>query len=409
QDETAAGEPESGAYSLDDAAALLVTLDPEDTDELGVLKADLEKYRDSDSCPDRVKATIGEVTEKLAVVVESETDDPDAAISEIGRLIEAALVAMDGPVPAPNIVKDESLPAKGVQPPAGEPEPEAETQAAEPEDYMPDDPDLDLIGEFITESTDLIDQAEDALLALENDPEDMESVGMIFRAFHTVKGTAAFMELDLIAEMGHHAESLLSRVRDREIQYSGGYADISLKALDMIKDLIILVQEALGGVPLLKPAGYDELMVVLSDPEANGVSADEDDTAVPRLGDLLIAQGKVDREQVEEAAKEPEAGPIGEKLVKAKAATVKDVGQALRVQRKIRGKATVESSVRVSTSRLDRLIDMVGELVIAHSMVAQDGVITDSQNHDLAKKVTHTTKIVRGLQDMSMSMRMVPL
>ncbi|MCP3953478.1 MAG: hypothetical protein GY697_14865, partial [Desulfobacterales bacterium] len=47
QDETAAGEPESGAYSLDDAAALLVTLDPEDTDELGVLKADLEKYRDS--------------------------------------------------------------------------------------------------------------------------------------------------------------------------------------------------------------------------------------------------------------------------------------------------------------------------------------------------------------------------
>ncbi|MCP3952762.1 MAG: chemotaxis protein CheA, partial [Desulfobacterales bacterium] len=46
---------------------------------------------------------------------------------------------------------------------------------------------------------------------------------------------------------------------------------------------------------------------------------------------------------------------------------------------------------------------------IAHSMVAQDGVITDSQNHDLAKKVTHTTKIVRGLQDMSMSMRMVPL
>ena len=86
-----------------------------------------------------------------------------------------------------------------------------------------------------------------------------------------------------------------------------------------------------------------------------------------------------------------------------------DLGQALRAQRKIKGKATVESSVRVSTSRLDRLIDMVGELVIAHSMVAQDEVITDSQNHELAKKVSHTSKIVRGLQDMSMSMRMVPL
>ena len=397
-------------YSLDDAAALLVTLEPDDTEELEGLRTDLEKYRDSESCPEQINTAVGWVADKLGAVVSGDAADPDEAITEIGRMIEAALQVLEDPDPAQ--AGDEAAePEPEARPAADENKsaPEPETRTTEPDDYMPDDPDLDLIGEFITESTDLIEQAEDALLALENDPDDMESVGMIFRAFHTVKGTAAFMELDLIAEMGHHAESLLSRVRDREIQYSGGYADLSLKALDMIKDLIILVQEALGGSPLLKPAGYDELMTVLSDPEANGVSADQDDTVVPRLGDLLIAQGKVDREQVEEAAKEPEAGPIGEKLVKSKAATVKDVGQALRAQRKIKGKATVESSVRVSTSRLDRLIDMVGELVIAHSMVAQDEVITDSQNHELAKKVTHTSKIVRGLQDMSMSMRMVPL
>lgn len=421
----AAGEQENqaaktapAAYSLDDAAAQLITLEPDDTAELENLKADLETYGASAGCPVKIKDMVGEIVTLLADVVESATDAPDATIAEIGRLMEGALQALDEPTPA-----EEPIPAQadtsseqpaGNEPapvdddaPAAEPEPVA--QAAGPEDYMPDDPDLDLIGEFITESTDLIEQAEDALLALENDPDDMESVGMIFRAFHTVKGTAAFMELDLIAEMGHHAESLLSRVRDREIQYSGGYADLSLKALDMIKELIGLVQVALGGESLVKPAGYDELMVVLADPEAHGVSADEDDTAVPRLGDLLIAQGKTDREQVEDAVKVPEEGPIGGKLVKAKAATVKDVGQALRAQRKIKGKATVESSVRVGTSRLDRLIDMVGELVIAHSMVAQDEVITDSQNHELAKKVSHASKIVRGLQDMSMSMRMVPL
>lgn len=399
-------------YSLDDAAAQLISLEPDDTAELETLKADLEAYGASADCPQQIKAAVGEMVILLADILGDATDDPDATIVEVGQLIEGALQALDEPTPADEQTKSEQPAGKESAPveddaPAAEPEPEAPT--AEPEDYMPDDPDLDLIGEFITESTDLIEKAEDALLALENDPDDMESVGMIFRAFHTVKGTAAFMELDLIAEMGHHAESLLSRVRDREIQYSGGYADLSLKALDMIKELIGLVQEALGGEPLVKPAGYDDLMVVLADPEAHGVSADEDDTAVPRLGDLLIAQGKADREEVEDAVKAPEDGPIGEKLVKAKAATVKDVGQALRAQRKIKGKATVESSVRVSTSRLDRLIDMVGELVIAHSMVAQDEIITDSQNHELAKKVSHTTKIVRGLQDMSMSMRMVPL
>jgi len=405
-------------YSLDDAAAQLISLEPEDTEELETLKADLGAYAASAGCPQQIKGTVDEMLTLLADVVEGATDDPDATIAEIGRLIEGALQVLDEPAtadePVPAEKETHSEKSAGEEPtpvesptPAAEPEPVV--QATEPEDYMPADPDLDLIGEFITESTDLIEKAEDALLALENDPDDMESVGMIFRAFHTVKGTAAFMELDLIAEMGHHAESLLSRVRDREIQYSGGYADLSLKALDMIKELIGLVQEALGGEPLVKPAGYDELMVVLANPEAHGVSADEDDTAVPRLGDLLIAQGKADREQVEDVVQAPEAGPIGGKLVKAKAASVKDVGQALRAQRKIKGKATVESSVRVSTSRLDRLIDMVGELVIAHSMVAQDEVITDSQNHELAKKVGHTSKIVRGLQDMSMSMRMVPL
>jgi len=397
-------------YSLDDAAAQLVALEPGDSAELETLKVDLETYGAADDCPVEIKDTVAEIVTLLADVVAGTSDDPDATITEIGQLIEDALQILDNPAPAES---QSEQPAGKAPAPVADESPAAESepavQAAEPEDYMPADPDLDLIGEFITESTDLIEKAEDALLALENDPDDMESVGMIFRAFHTVKGTAAFMELDLIAEMGHHAESLLSRVRDREIQYSGGYADLSLKALDMIKELIDLVQAALGGDPLVKPAGYDDLMAVLADPEAHGVSADEDDTSVPRLGDLLIAQGKVEREQVEDAVKAPEERPIGGKLVKAKAASVKDVGQALRAQRKIKGTATVESSVRVSTSRLDRLIDMVGELVIAHSMVAQDEVISDSQNHELAKKVSHTSKIVRGLQDMSMSMRMVPL
>jgi two-component system chemotaxis sensor kinase CheA len=83
---------------------------------------------------------------------------------------------------------------------------------------MPDHPDPELMAEFITESSELIQNAEEALLSLEHDPEDMEAVGKVFRAFHTVKGTAGFLELPLIAELGHHAETLLSRVRDGALQ-----------------------------------------------------------------------------------------------------------------------------------------------------------------------------------------------
>jgi len=97
-------------------------------------------------------------------------------------------------------------------------------------------------------------------------------------------------------------------------------------------------------------------------------------------------------------------------MVKDNVASVTDVGRALRTQKRMQGSGqAVESSVRVSTQRLDRLIDMVGELVIAHSMVAQDQLVVNGNHHELVKKISHTSKIVRELQDISMSMRMVPL
>jgi two-component system chemotaxis sensor kinase CheA len=136
----------------------------------------------------------------------------------------------------------------------------------------------------------------------------------------------------------------------------------------------------------------------------------ESAVASPRVGDILVAQGTASREQIEQAAREDGADPIGVKMVRTHQASAKDVGQALRAQQRIKNpQNVVDSSVRVSTSRLDRLIDMVGELVIAHSMVAQDDIVINGNNHDLIKKISHTTKIVRELQDMSMSLRMVPL
>ena len=278
-------------------------------------------------------------------------------------------------------------------------------------DYMPDDADLEMLGEFIAESNDLIANAEEALLSLEVNPDDKDSIGMVFRAFHTVKGTAAFLELNLLSEMAHHAENLLSRVRDGEIRYSGGYADLSLKSLDMIKDLVQLVETAITGAPLLKPSGYDVLLQILENPEAEGISEDYDEDASPRVGDILVATGKVKREDLEETVSKYTDKPVGEALVKSKVSKVQDVGQALRTQTKLKGGArhAVDATVRVSTKRLDKLVDMVGEMVIAHSMIAQDDIVSDSQNHALLKKVTQTGKIVRELQDLSMSMRMIPL
>ncbi|MCK4959277.1 MAG: chemotaxis protein CheA, partial [Planctomycetes bacterium] len=71
--------------------------------------------------------------------------------------------------------------------------------------------------------------------------------------------------------------------------------------------------------------------------------------------------------------------------------------------------AVTEEKIKVSTSRLDSLVNMVGELVIAQSMVSQDAEATLKADHDLCRNIGHQGKIVRELQELSMMMRMVPI
>ena len=421
--------------SLDDAAALLIQLEPDDLPGLANLTELLTRIAADESYPESCREYVSQAAKIPAGIVDASIDNPQSALTNIGELIEKAMYASEqncgqgqtGIVPSEGPVTEIDS-HKAAEAPIGadsgqdvlQETPLTEVPVAEkdgsPEDddsvsdYMPQDSDPDLLAEFITESTDLISSAEEALLILETDPEDMDAVNTVFRAFHTVKGTAAFMDLMLISEMGHHAESLLSRVRDGEIRYGGGYADLSLRALDMIKEMILSVQDALQGSPLLKPSGYADLLALLADPEGAGISDELDEKPATLSDDVLVSQDKIERNKVEQVAKNHPEEMIGAANVKDKAAAVADTGRAPRTQKRMQGsRGVVESSVRVGTQRLDRLIDMVGELVIAHSMVAQDHLVVNGNHHELIRKITHTNKIVRELQDISMSMRMVPL
>jgi two-component system chemotaxis sensor kinase CheA len=443
-DDSKAEQP--GHLTLDDAAALLIQIEPDDIPGLASLHEALETIAADASYPAASRDEIGKALDLVEEIIKRNVPDPNSTMYEVGNMIEKAMSMIDGT----EIIRGEKeVESHDKESGKGAPEEEEEGRISKGpakntacessvkdsrEDFMPKDPDFDLIGEFITEGLDLITDAEDALLSLENDPDDKEAVGTVFRAFHTIKGTSAFMELSIISEMAHHAETLLSRVRDDEIRYSGGYADLTLRALDMLKELIESVEPALQGEPLYKPAGYDGLLRLLENPEKAGISEESEGADIPRIGDILVAQGKIARDDLEEAIKSPRLGDImvaqgkvekvvveeatnthpdekiGKAIVESKAVSVTEVGRSLRTQRQIReGKKSVEATIRVSTERLDRLIDMVGELVISHSMVAQDDAVINNGNHKLLKKVAHTSKIVRELQDISMSMRMVPL
>jgi len=281
-----------------------------------------------------------------------------------------------------------------------------------PSAAFPTSIDCELLEDFIVECREHVQHIEVALLALETDPDDHEAIATAFRAFHTTKGTAAFLRLTPIADLAHHTESLLSRMRDGEIRCTGGHADLALRAADMLKEWAQALQNMLGGAALVPPAGFEELLQVLANPKAAGITLELESIAPtpPRLGDILVAEGKVDRQDVEMVAADCGALPLGVALLRAGTASLPDVARALRAQRRLMGgEGTMESSVRVRTEHLEHLVEMIGALGMTHAMIAQDEAILHSGAPGLRAKVRQVSKIVRDLQDLSIALRMVPL
>ncbi len=271
---------------------------------------------------------------------------------------------------------------------------------------LPGDLDAELLRDYMTESLDHVAAAEAALLSLEADPSATEPIHTVFRAFHTIKGTSGFLGLDWIQQLAHHAEDLLSRVRAGELRLSGMYADLALEAGDVLKAMIQDLPRLTPGAPIPIPAGYGALIEKLSCRGSAVPPAPQ--TAVPRVGDILVMGGKATRGEVEAAAREGQGAFLGESLIRTGVISAADVAQALRTQQllKVTG---ADATLRVSTIRLDHLVDMVGELAIAHAMVSQDPELLGVENPRLAKNLAQAAKIVRGLEDLTMALRMVPL
>ena len=350
---------------LDDAAFTVVQLEPTELDDIKALRDKLREFAVFDEhAPPRVRAYAQEAATALNLLVLGAAQEPDKALAQASTAIERAIAE------AEEAGRGAAAEAHAAQQAAKGDGTQATADGTDP---LPADVDRELLRDFLTESRDGLAAAEQALLALEGDPSDQESINVVFRAFHTIKGTSAFMGLDQVAGFAHHAETLLSRVRERELAYSQEVASLSLRSADLLRELLDAVDTALAGDGRVRrPTSYEALLHDLHHVDEIIAGARAQGAAAPA----------VRRDDAGEAA-----APAG-------GARKKEAG---------------ELSVRVRTDRLDRLIDLVGELVIAQSVIGGDDTVRAGGNHDLLKKVTHAGKIVRELQDLSMSMRMVPL
>ncbi len=296
----------------------------------------------------------------------------------------------------------------GISPPVEEagapPQPEP-AAAAEEKTGLAEIPDEALLKDFITEALEYIDEIELNVLNMEQNPEDKEYVNAVFRPFHSIKGVAGFLNLTDIRDLAHNLENLLDRVRNDEQAVTRALIDVVLDGADTLKTMIGL---------LTKPAEVRKrelARVNVTDlvRRIKGVDSGADAGQVKKIGEILVQDGVINEEVLNEGlekAKTPPERKLGEVLINDGKATPKQVAQALRKQEETTADKT---TVRVDVRKLDDLIDMVGELVITHSMIQQNFTGQGQVDRNLMRSIAQLTNITSGLQQTSMSLRMVPI
>jgi len=227
----------------------------------------------------------------------------------------------------------------------------------------------DLVQDFILETEEIIEALDHDLVELESRKNDLDLLNKIFRGAHTMKGASSFLGFDKMTNVTHHAEEILNKLRKNELSVNSQIMDILLEFVDATKTVVVDIKQ-----------GTD--------------NADVKDL-INRL--KLANEGKL-------------AGSEGgEKPSDTPQAPQKNVEQVKKAA------MSIEQTIRVDVSRLDSLMNLVGELVLSRNRIGQiSGDLEKKfEGEFLIEQLMETTSqiglITTELQLAVMKTRMVPI
>ena len=300
------------------------------------------------------------------------------------------------------------------------------------------------IGIFRSESEKYIKEMSDSLLELELDPENIEQMNVMFRAAHTFKGMAATMGFRQIVELTHEMESLIDRFRTGRLTLDSSLIDILFECLDALEGLVENVcksaesktrerkndrSESNKSYPdagevlkTLRAINNPSEEVIPRKTESDSFSVDKKigekeekkEEKERREGEEKEERERKEeiKEKQEEEREENQLKSINEELKEKKSCTDSGPGskvnsvQNLRMQDSQTPSPKIQSS-RISTEQLDKLMNLVGELVINRSRVKE--LTGESKSKDLEFALSEFQKLTRELQEEVLEIRMVPL
>ena len=274
--------------------------------------------------------------------------------------------------------------------------------------------DGDLLHEFVIESREHLDNIEEGVLALERNSDDHETLNTIFRAFHTFKGSAGFLNLVPVSQLAHLLESLLDLARQRRLAIDNRVIELILRGRDTLKQFLDEINQQINGtqpaqpieVPTMALQGDVQTMIkaVSLGAVAPGAGSVNEDRRRGTDEEKMRAENRGNPPGGEaRAAPPPMSAPVEPP---PECATV----QPSSVQRSAgAGPAEHSAIVKVETAKLDALLDLIGEMVISQSLVSQNLNRLAKQDPQFARNISQLTRTTKELQRLGMSMRMVPV
>ena len=223
-----------------------------------------------------------------------------------------------------------------------------------------------ILNSFLVESSEGLTQMEQAVLELESHPDDRELVQEIFRVVHTIKGNAGILELPNLQSFAHSAENLLDELRSENLDVTAQIVNLLFSALDVLREMVAGARD-----------GRDEISA-----QARNV--------LNKISKSLQGSRPSDRDahREENAFRSQQSGQSN---------SVGKNAESLR-------------TVRVEVAKLDRLLDLTGEIAIARGRVAK--LLENPQASNL-EELRETSNLANSLftelQETVLKARMVPM
>ncbi len=251
----------------------------------------------------------------------------------------------------------------------------------------------DLITDFLVESFEIIERVDLDILALERGEATSDTLASIFRGVHTIKGTCGFLAMERLEKVAHVGENVLSRLRDGELVASPQLATSLFHLLDRLRE--ILVEVAATGD---EPTGDDMALIAELNAWLSGAPVDESDgididfeaglDALERQDAALASAAQSHSQEVQPDAPQPDSS-------------------AEQPDRRAASVALMDQTVRLDVALLDRMMNLVGELVLTRNRVLQQSAVAGDA--ELMSTAQHLDRTTSELQECVMKTRLQPL